>query len=553
MPMPIQLPADDEAQPQDPDDPADPHDGAHPHDQVRRGRHGKRARRARRSVRVLRWTSGVLGVSLVVGAGAGYAYYQHLNKNIQHGALNTSTVTVAKPKANAAGQSAINILILGTDSRATAADCKLGGSCGDSGYGHADVEMLLHVSADRSNATVLSIPRDTKVDIPACKDSTGTKSYAASYDIITDSMEHGGAGCTVGTWEKLTGISIDHYITVDFSGVVQMADAVGGVPVCTKENVVDSAGSHLKLKAGTTTIKGVQALEWLRTRHAFEDGTDIGRTHAQHLYLNSLIRKLKSANTIANPLKVDALAEAATKALTVSNEIASIAKLASLAVDINKVPTKNITMTTMPFSYITSDPAHVQPTSEAYKLFSMIRNDTSLTSTSVSKTASASVAASASAAGQAAASASASASAAAAAVDKSKVKIAVRNGGTVVGRGTAITKYLNGKGFTEAGVDTTNVTATATTLTYPSGQKAKAQAVASALGLQAAELKSSGSATSLTLVIGTDWTSGTNYAKTLPKAGTVPSTTVSQNAADSSQCMTVNPAKNSYGKYIYIW
>jgi LCP family protein required for cell wall assembly len=507
---------------------------------ARPGRPNRR-RRAIRKVRILKYTAVTAGVAVLAAVGGGYLYIQDLNSNIRSDPLHADPgVHVPVPKANAAGQMPLNILMIGSDTRDTTADCDLGGSC-DSSLPHADVEMLVHLSADRSNISVLSIPRDTTVQIANCAGHQGTTA------IITDSLNYG-PGCTVDTWEKLTGIDINAYMMIDFSGVVKMTDAVGGVQVCTKQNVADyqvsydqngvrhETGSHLELAAGTHTIKGEQALEWLRTRHAFVDGSDIGRTEAQHLYLNSLIRKFQNAGTLSDPFTLNSLAQAATSSLVVSPSLKSISALSSLALKLIKVPADRITMLTMPFVYGAnpSDPQAlpVLPNAASYQVFQMIANDIPLSSYKATTAA-------------AGPSPSATASASAVAVDKAEVKVSVENSTSVDGRGGQLTQVLQGKGFTEAVRNTRYVAPQTTRLSYPTADKAQAQAVATALGLTPAQLTASASADQLVLVIGTDWTSGDNYAATLPKAGALPSaaSALAQNAGtDSSQCMSVNPS-----------
>ena len=102
---------------------------------------------------------------------------------------------------------------------------------------------------------------------------------------------------------------------VDFAGVVTMSDAVGGASVCVSGNVYDTY-SQLKLKKGTHTLQGVAALEFVRSRHGFGDGSDLGRTYAQHIFLSAVIRSLKQTSVLAHPGAVLSLADAATKALT---------------------------------------------------------------------------------------------------------------------------------------------------------------------------------------------------------------------------------------------
>lgn len=244
--------------------------------------------------------------------------------------------------------------------------------------------MLVHVSADRSNMSVVSMPRDTLLHLPKCTDPKTKQVYQATQSLAmtNDSLNHGGPGCTVATWEKLTGIHIDHFMMVDFAGVVSMADAIGGVPVCVDRNIYSHTstghGSGLKLEKGTTSVKGKQALQWLRTRYGFEDGSDIARTKAQHQYMNSMVRELRENATLSSPNKLRKLAETATKSLTVDDGLGTVKKLYDLSLDLRKVPTDRISMTTMPWVY-SSDGNRVLPkANDAEKLFRLVREDVAL-------------------------------------------------------------------------------------------------------------------------------------------------------------------------------
>lgn len=322
--------------------------------------------RARRRIAV------VLGaVMIIVFAGAALIYLQ-LNGNIHHSALNNGIVAPPQEAADPAGRTALNILLIGSDTRDNAQDCALGGDCGPGGGANADVEMLVHLAPDRSSATVLSIPRDTVMSLPACKDTSGTLHPAAA-GLITTSLRFG-PGCTVAAVGQLTGLPIDHFVMVDFAGVVAMSDAVGGVDICVTGNVYDPY-SHLKLSSGTHTLVGNAALEFLRTRHGFGDGSDLGREQAQHVFLSSLIQKLKSVGTLDNPATVYTLAQAATKALTVDDGLAGIAKLAGLAATLNAVPGNHISLLSMPNVPDPANSAAVLPASNASALFRRIQLD----------------------------------------------------------------------------------------------------------------------------------------------------------------------------------
>ncbi|MFB7662340.1 LCP family protein [Kitasatospora sp. NPDC056138] len=504
--------------------------------------------------RWIRITAATLGLTLVAGCGAAYLYYQHLNGNIQSGSKNLSDAKGSRTAPNSAGQTPLNILLIGTDSRGSAADVALGGAADDAGRpGLADVQMLLHVSADRTNASMISIPRDTLVDIPTCHSEDGKTTYPATkHTMINEALPRGGPGCVLGTWVKLTGLDIDHYMMVDFAGVVNMADAVGGVPVCVNMNLYDRyqpgvGGTNLKLPKGTTYIKGEQALQWLRMRDAW--GDDIGRTKAQHLYLSAMIRQLKKNGSLSDPGRLMSLAEAATKSLTVDKPIADIKKLYDLGNDLRSVPTERTTSLTVPVDTAPTDPdrlvLHKQDTDQIWK---MLLADTPIDGKSLKGGDGAS--------GGASASPSPSGTTAAAPareINKSSVAVTVQNASGATARATEIRDALVEAGFGKATAIGGGGSEESTQLTYGSGQSAQAQAIATALDLPADALKESGSSKTLSLVIGSDWTSGTSYpasggasGSAKPAPNKLPKSVESTTADDEKSCMTVNPQGHIY-------
>ena len=453
-------------------------------------------RRKRRGRRIAAITAGSL---ILVTAGCGLAIYEHLNGNIKGLPLfNGASGDAGSEKPDAFGRTPINVLVIGSDSRSNAGDCSLGGDCG-SGQ-NADVEMVVHISADRSNATVMSIPRDTVADLPACKDPQNNTSMSAHAGQINSSLQYG-PGCTVAAVHQLTGIPIDHFMMVTFSGVVKMSDAVGGVPVCVTSNVYDPY-SHLKLAKGQHTLKGLAALEFVRSRHGFGDGSDLGRTYGQHIFLASMIRTLKSAGTLTDPTAVYGLADAATKALTVDDGLDSIPKLLSLADDVNKVPSNRITFTTMQNMPDPNNASRVLVSPAAQNLFDAIANDQSLTTGTGGKAG----AATATSTGTASPSPSASS------VPDAQIAVRVENGSGIVGRAGAVASALVEKGFSPA---TTSLNApspaTRSVLRYPAGDKEQANAVARVLRLPSSRLVQDDTVSTVTLVIGTDWSTGAAY------------------------------------------
>lgn len=363
---------DDERLPAEPTDPGGsmPAVGAHPASDAP---HAPAHRRRRSPWRRIAIAALVL---VLVLAGLGTAWYVKLDRNLK---------TVAIPNGiQGLGDAGtpLNLLVIGSDTRGGEQNCKLSNSCGETTK-NADVQMLVHISADRSNATVVSIPRDTVVELPECAITAagGTPSPGASSDPASASGTHGrinstligGPACTISAMTQLSGLQIAHFAMVDFAGVVTMSDAVGGVDVCVDGDVYDPY-SGLKLKKGQHTLQGVAALQFLRTRHGFGDGSDIGRTVAQHTFLSSMLRKLESAGTLLNPTKDYALAETATSALTVDSGL-GVRDLASLALMGAKIPTDHITFVTMPTKVDPRYPGAVVPAPNASVLFSRLSVD----------------------------------------------------------------------------------------------------------------------------------------------------------------------------------
>ncbi|TSB18039.1 LCP family protein [Streptomyces benahoarensis] len=495
-------------------------------------------RRRRRKGRVLRWTALGLGFLLVGGAGAGYLYYEHLNSNLRKGKLDLGEGGLRKPEPNAFGQTPLNILLIGSDGRNNEKNIKLGGAGKDRDRKPlGDVQMLLHVSADRSNMSVMSIPRDTRVPIPKCTDPNDGHVYPQITAAINQSLQRGGPGCTVATWKELTGVYIDHFMMVDFGGVVDMADAIGGVPVCVDNNIYshnksDGHGSGLKLTKGTHSVKGVQALQWLRTRYGFEDNTDIGRAKAQHMYMNSMVRQLKSGTKLTDPGKLRDLAEAATKALTVDDDLGSPMKLYDLAGELRRVPTKRITMITMPWVYGPGERYVLPKPGDAEQTFALLRNDTGLDGKDTGKK-------------------KKKAPDPKPSTPKEQLKVVVQNGtqstvsGPVPGRAAVVQQHAAQLGYTAAGTDSTLTSQADTTVEYSDGKlRGDALALAKALGLPTSAVRESGSAEGLRLIVGNDWRTGTVYPKPAgggDDSGKAPENDSTLNGEDNKACMKVNP------------
>ncbi|TXR96610.1 LytR family transcriptional regulator [Streptomyces sp. col6] len=348
---------------------------------------GRRKRKAPKSRRkkALLWTGGTMAFVLVGLSAGGYWLYQRLNGNI-----NTVDTGDVGNKNVVTANAPINILIIGTDKRTG----KGNEGYGDKGsVGHADTNILFHVSEDRTNATAMSIPRDLITDIPECtaKQEDGSEKTIPGTEHVRFNRSLGESGrnpgCTMKTVEELTGVKIDHFMMVDFNAVKTLSTAVGGVNICL-DHAINDPKSHLNLPAGPNKVSGEDALAFVRTRHAYSNESDLDRIKGQQQFMGSMIKQAKSDETLTSPTKLFKVADAATKALTVDKPIGDVKKLSALAKEITKTDTKNITFVTMPVIDNPEEPKPVtvvpHPT-QAEQLFSMLRDDTSLTEVAAQK------------------------------------------------------------------------------------------------------------------------------------------------------------------------
>ncbi|MGW0601431.1 LCP family protein [Streptomyces sp. NPDC002776] len=490
----------------------------------RRGRRpGKKPSKAKKFVL---WTGGSMAFLLIATAGAGYLYLEHLNGNID---------SVSDDGAGTGGfkkDEAINILLIGTDKRTGSGN----EGYGDSGsVGHADTTILLHVSKDRSNATALSIPRDLVVDIPDCpttQEDGSTKVIPGSSGVrFNTSLGQGGRtpSCTMRTVTELTGITPDNFMVADFNAVKTLTSAVGGVEVCLAKDI-DDPDSHLKLSQGTHTIEGEQALAFLRTRHSVGFGGDLSRIGLQQQFLSSLMRKLKSNDTLTSPTKMVKLAEAGTEALTVDSQLDSIGKLKDLGLELGKLNTKNLTFTTVP---VVDNPNEavkstvVVNETTAPEVFDMIRNDVSFTEVKAEKKKEA---------------AAVAARLKGTKADPSEVRVQILNGGAETGSAQEVLTWLQ----TEEGVTKSENAGNAgaaqarTTLEYAPEQADQARRLADLMGLAGSAMKPGESVTNaqglptMTLTLGKDF-KGAGVPLTGSPSGKTPEG-VDKSTADQVQC-----------------
>src|SRR5258707_163036 len=237
---------------------------------------------------------GMATLLAVVGVGA-VVLMRHFNGNIQQYNLRESGLLGHQPVD--AHPQAENILVLGSDTR----------NGQGRGYGsglvtdQSDTTMIIHIPADRKWAEVMSIPRDSWVNIPACQMGNGQVSAPQQFKIneafaignLDGNRTALGIACTVETVEQDTGIYISHFIVVNFTGFENMVAALGGVYECNPTPINDP-NSHLRLAEGTHLLTPAQALGYVRARYTLGNGSDLERIGRQQAFMSSLVSRVKS-------------------------------------------------------------------------------------------------------------------------------------------------------------------------------------------------------------------------------------------------------------------
>ena len=266
----------------------------------------------------------------------------------------------------------INLLLVGSDTRQGQ-----GAGFGNEESELADVIMLLHISADRKNAVALSFPRDLLVPIPACPKPEGGAFSAMSRQQINSSIAYGGPVCTLLTIQALSGVKIPYLGVIDFRGVIEMSNAIGGVEVCVA-NPIDDPKSKLKLDAGVHALQGREALAFLRTRYGVGDGSDLARISNQQVFLTSLLRKVKNEGVLNNPIYMYSLANAAARNMKLSDSMTGLGTMVALAGALRDVDLDKMTFLQVPSrgGLTGSEAGRVEPIyDQAQLIFDRIAND----------------------------------------------------------------------------------------------------------------------------------------------------------------------------------
>ncbi|MFG6193485.1 LCP family protein [Nonomuraea sp. JJY05] len=426
----------------------------------------------RRRRRWLRWTIAVTVTVVLLVAGIAVGVYAKLTGNVKHIDVTADDLGATRPPKVAG--TAMNVLVVGSDQR----DGK------NAKYGHhiagerTDTIMLVHVSSKRDNAMVVSFPRDSLVQLPACRATGGLPGQRPHLGMINESFNSGGIACTWKTIESLTHIRIDHFVKVDFTGFKSMVNAIGGVEICLPEPVNDKK-ALLHLPAGRQTLTGEQALGYVRARYSMGDGSDIGRIQRQQMFIASMVKKVMSGETLTDPAKLLGILDAGTKAVTTDRGL-NFGVMKDLATSLQGLNAGQIRFITTPWHYSLTQPGRVewvQP--QAGHLFQIVAKDQSVQGVK---------------GGQAK-------------VGRTKVQIELRNGTWRSGLGTQVAAALEQRGYhiTKIG-DSARKPQPKTTVLYGPNGETRVPTLTNDL-LTSTLRKVAGAQTNrLVLVIGSDWT-----------------------------------------------
>ena len=299
-------------------------------------------RRLGRRRKILVWASVTTAFVLVVGVVCGWLLLRQLNHNIRTADAGTVPSDISGTQ---------NILVVGSDDR-SGSDAKYGTADG----ARSDTTILFHTPAGRHDATAVSIPRDSMVQIPDCKKSDGTIA-PATLGMFNSAFDEGGIACTVKTVEELTGINITHFVVLDFTGFAATVDALGGVKVCTTQAIVDQ-DSELNIPAGVTTLNGNQALAFVRVRH-IGDGSDLQRIVRQQYFMHEFSTQIRTSGLLTDPLRLYRVLNDATRSIVTDPNLGSLSSLYALAETLNKIPNDNVTYDTVPVVPYPDDPDRV--------------------------------------------------------------------------------------------------------------------------------------------------------------------------------------------------
>lgn len=350
---------------------------------------------------VLRWTAYTLAVVMGISAFGSYAYLTGTLGRIDRQDIiplvGENRPPPPPPPSDESKGEWINILLMGSDTR-------VGDNAGIGGTNDGmrnDTTILMHISADRTRVELISIPRDSWVKIPDCLlfDGTVVRGRTTKFNASFANGARNGnpaeaAACVQRTVEQLTNIHVQYYAVIDFAGVVNMVDALGGIPMCVPGRMV-SPEAQLDVQAGPQIFDGRTAIAWARARKGpvgkkWLDGTDLKRIERQQELLAHTIEVIQSKNLLFDSGSLRNFIAAVADSLTTSPRLADLDFVVGIAFSLRHVDPANVVLTTVPYKW-TADGNNVEWIPEAYAMFDDIANDRPIAGRSVADASTAAV------------------------------------------------------------------------------------------------------------------------------------------------------------------
>ena len=355
-----------------------------------RGRARRRAERAhnpsaaqRKRRRLVKITALVTSGVVLAAAALGFYIVHHLFSRVDTVSLARLTHRPTTAQPNSAGETPLNILVLGSQTRDGQTAPHLGNATKD-GTDLSDTAFLVHLSADRQWSEVVSIPLDLEVARPDCQSrfNPSVTVPGADQDMFDAAMNYGGPACAVATVEQMTDIRVDHFVELTFNAFEQLTDAVGGVTVCIPPpGINDPDYSGLVMSAGLHTISGNTALEFIRDRHGLSLGMDTQRIQMQQMFMTSLFDKLTANGTLEDPITLYNIANAVTSNITVDPALDDISTMISIAESVGTIDKKYLQYITVPYQLDPNDPNRLIPGNDFDEVWNYLRMDKPLPGT----------------------------------------------------------------------------------------------------------------------------------------------------------------------------
>lgn len=432
-------------------------------------------------------------------------------------ALDPNSRDIVDPNAQFGDE---NFLIVGADSRIGENADVGAGSVADAEGARSDTIMLVNIPANRKRVVVVSFPRDTAITPMMCQAwDARTGKYGPVYDETEDvwspderytdtklnsAYALGGPKCLVKVIQKISGLSINRFMAIDFAGFSKMVDALGGVEVCSTTPLEDAEIGTVLANAGRQTIDGRTALNYVRARQVeTENNGDYGRIKRQQMFLSSLLRSLISKDTFFSLSKLDNVVNLFINDSYVDN--VKTKDLVDLGQSIQGISAGRVTFVTLPTTGVTDEDGNEVPNDEAIRaLFDAIINDDPLPGENDQNETLTPVSPTELAAAPTSTEAATSEMVNAVAADPHDITVHVSNSTAEVGLGSTVSSDFEQHGFTVDTPDDYAEPLEHTTVLYSPGNEQAAATVAAALGVAHIE-RVTGMGEAVQVILGSDF------------------------------------------------